>query len=361
MADSRTDLMAGSATNAVPNTDQLDILGAQPLVAETRLARQVEELTPNDRFFIRANFNIPLIDPRTWSLAVSGAVRDPQTLTLADLRQLPARSLAATMECAGNGRSYLPPPTEGNQFRYGAVSAASWTGTSLSEVLSAAGLSPEVVEIAFTGYDKGYEKKAGAELHFERSLPLAQALHPDTMLVWEMNGEPLPPEHGGPVRLLVPGWYGVASVKWVAEIRALTEPFAGYFQTKKYIIPRDDGTITPVQERRPRSLIAEPVENAVLTAGSVTLRGLAWAGNQPVEQVEVSFDGGDTWQVAQLQPVISAYAWRHWSIDWNAAPGSYVLKSRATDARGRVQPAAGEWNLLGYCNNGIQGVPVVVK
>lgn len=355
------DLTAHSTINAVPNTDQLNVLGAQPLVAETRLEEQIEALTSNDRFFIRANFNIPLISPESWRLSIGGAVRNAQTLTLADLQGLPARTLAATMECAGNGRSYLPPPTEGNQFKYGAVSAASWTGASLSQVLDAAGPSPDTVEIKFTGYDQGFEKKVGAEIHFERSLPLEAAQHPDTMLVWEMNGEPLPPEHGGPVRLIVPGWYGVASVKWVTEISALTEPYTGYFQTKKYIIPRDDGIISPVQERRPRSLIVEPAENAELPAGPQTLRGLAWSGNCSVERVEVSFDGGASWQIARLQAPISSYAWQHWSIDWNPAPGAYLLETRATDARGRVQPAEGEWNLLGYCNNGIQQVKVTVK
>jgi len=355
------DHMANSTINAVPNTDQLNLLGAQPLVAETRLEEQVEGLTSNDRFFIRANFNIPLIDPEAWRLTIGGAVQNAQTLSLADLRRMSARTLAATMECAGNGRSYLPPPTEGNQFKYGAVSAAAWTGVALGEVLNAVGLSSETVEIKFTGYDKGFEKKVGAEIHFERSLPLSAALHPDTLLVWEMNGQPLPPEHGGPVRLVVPGWYGVASVKWVTEISALTEPFGGYFQTRKYIIPRDDGTITPVQERRPRSLIVEPSENAVLAGGQQILRGLAWSGNDPVDQVEVSFDGGETWQVADRQVPSSSYAWQHWSISWNATPGAYLLKSRATDARGRVQPAESEWNLLGYCNNGIQQVPVTIS
>jgi len=344
-----------------PSTDQLVVIGNQPLVAEARLAQQVEPLTPNPRFFIRCNFNIPAIRPDEWRLTIGGAVSNPRTMSLADLKKLPSRTISATMECAGNGRSYLPPPTEGNQFGYGAVSAATWTGTPLREVLNAAGVSSDAVEIKFVGCDKGFEKKVGAELNFERSLPLAAALHPDTLLAWDMNGEPLPAEHGGPVRVLVPGWYGVASVKWLAEISAITEPFTGYFQVKKYILPQPDGSITPVQERRPRSLIVEPADQTVQAAGAVEIRGLAWSGHQPIQLVEVSFDGGKSWRMARLQEATSPYVWRHWSITWSAAPGSYTLLTRATDAAGRTQPVEGEWNLLGYCNNGIQKISLTIR
>src|SRR5262249_47388275 len=161
-----------------------------------------------------------------------------------------------------------------------------------------------------------------------------------------------PREHGFPVRLLVPGWYGVASVKWLAEIHALDQPFDGYFQVQRYILPNEDRPPTPLTERGVRAVITDPIDGAALRAGPIEVRGLAWSGNQPVQRVELSFDGGATWQPIELGAPESPYAWQRWRTTWHAGPGRHTLKARATDAAGRGQPDAGGWNYLGYANNG---------
>ncbi len=348
--------------SVVPAHADLIVLATHPYVAETPLARQSEPLTPNARFFIRNHFTVPALDASTWKLSLGGSVRLPRTVTLAELRQLPRRTLSATVECAGNARSFLPPPTEGNQFGYGAVSAASWTGVSLRDVLGPDPFSASTREVLFVGADRGFEKNVGTEIAFERSLPVEVALDPDTMLVYEMNGEPLPAEHGFPVRLLVPGWYGVASVKWLVEIRGLEHPFDGYFQKQRYILPNDGAEPTPLGERRVRAVITSPVDGAVVQPGRIEVRGLAWSGNQPVAKVELSADGGQTWREVNLEPASSPYVWQWWQATWHVdRAGTYVLKARATDVKGRRQPEAAEWNLLGYANNGIQSVSIDVR
>ncbi|HVC33117.1 MAG TPA: sulfite oxidase [Chloroflexota bacterium] len=345
-----------------PAAPDLVVLATKPYVAETPLARQTEALTPNARFFIRNHFEIPALDTTTWKLDIGGAVKRARALTLGDVRALPSRTFGATVECAGNGRSFLPPPTEGNPFGYGAVSAATWTGASLRDVLGPEPFTSATREVLFVGADRGFEKNVGAEISFERSLPVEIALHPDTLLVYEMNGEPLPVEHGAPLRLLVPGWYGVASVKWLTEIRALEQPFGGYFQKQRYVIPNEGAEPTPLGERGVRALMIEPGEGAAVPIGAVEVRGLAWSGNQPVERVELSVDGGQTWRSVDLESGSSRYSWQRWHATWTASrPGTHTLKVRATDVKGRTQPDAARWNLLGYANNGVQSVTVEVR
>jgi DMSO/TMAO reductase YedYZ molybdopterin-dependent catalytic subunit len=342
-------------------TARLVVLSTSPLVAETPIMQQTEKITSNDQFFIRTNFNVPRIGPADWRLKIGGLVSSPIELDLAGLRRLPTRKLTAVMECAGNGRSYLPQPWEGNPFGYGAVSAAAWTGVSLAEVLRPVGVEPAVRELVFVGADGGFEKKVGSEIRFERSLPLDVALHPDTMLVYEMNGAPLPTEHGGPVRLLVPGWYGVASVKWLVEIQAIDHRFAGFFQRQKYILPSGAAEPTPLTERRVRALITSPSSDDRIVAGPLEVRGFAWSGNQPIQRVDLSVDGGATWQPTDLDDADGPYNWQRWSTSWLAQPGQFNLMVRATDTSGRTQPTTPEWNLLGYANNAIQVVPVTVQ
>lgn len=351
-----------NSTSGQPTSPDLVVLATKPYVAETPLARQTEDLTPNSRFFIRNHFEIPVLDASAWKLTIGGTVSQPRTLTLADFRKLPPRTFSATVECAGNGRSFLPPPTEGNPFGYGAVSAASWTGVALRDVLGANPFSPATREVLFVGADQGFEKNVGAEIHFERSLPIEVALHPDTLLVYQMNSEPLPAGHGAPVRLLVPGWYGVASVKWLVEIRGLEQPFEGYFQKQRYVLPNPDAAPTPLSERGVRALITRPASGEIVAAGAIEVSGLTWSGNQPVERVEISADGGQTWRTVDLERATSSYSWQRWHTTWTASrPGTYTLKARATDVKGRTQPESATWNLLGYANNGIQSVDVEVR
>ena len=282
---------------------------------------------------MRSNF--PLPDPPR-GLAIGGLV-EHQSAAL-DLGGFEPKRLVATLECAGNGRSFLEPPVPGEQWDLGAVSTAEWEGVSLKAVLEAAGVRPEAVEVVFEAAD-GYA----------RSLPLETALDADTLLVTMMNGEPLPALHGGPVRVLVPGWYGMAAVKWLTRIDAVGEPFRGHFQAERYVI---DGR--PVREMEVRAIIT--------AAGPGTAAGYAWTGRGTVNRVELSSDGGRTFSEARLGASAGPYGWTAWEAEWRAdGPGEHVLVARAFDSSGRVQPLEQSWNALGYANNQAQPVIVTVS
>jgi DMSO/TMAO reductase YedYZ molybdopterin-dependent catalytic subunit len=335
------------------------LVSRNPLNAETSLADHVGVLTPDSLFYHRNHFPFP--DLSDQAIAITGEVERPLDLHPAHVLSRPSRSLLATMECAGNGRSGLEPPAEGEPWGYGAVSTAEWTGVALRDLLAEAGLKPGVQEILFEGADRGHVPAAGAEIPFARSLPLESALHPDVILAFAMNGEPLSVERGGPLRLIVPGWYGVASVKWLSSIEALREPFQGFYQVERYIMPDGRGGTRPLREMRVRSLIASPIDGAQITPGRTLIRGMAWSGAAPITRVEVSVDAGESWQPAHLASREERYAWRRWEYVWDvSSPGPVTLLSRAFDAAGNGQPDEPEWNRLGYANNAIQHVRVVV-
>jgi DMSO/TMAO reductase YedYZ molybdopterin-dependent catalytic subunit len=347
------------------DTSPLVVVTSDPLNAETRLDAQLGVLTPNPAFYVRDHFAIPRIDPAAWRLTLDGEVARPLALTYDALRALPSRTLLVTLECAGNGRSAMDPPAEGEPFGYGVASTAEWTGVPLRTVLEAAGLRPSAREILFTGADGGPNAEAGGTtMAFERSLPVERALHPDTLLAYAMNGEELPAAHGFPLRVLVPGWYGVAAVKWLVRITALAAPFAGFFQRDRYVMVHHEGgetTTTPLTTIPPRSLLVAPADGARLPQGEQILRGLAWSGAAPVERVEISVDDGRTWRAAEWTSEPAHYAWRAWEYRWEATrPGPATLRSRAFDAAGHIQPASAEWNRLGYANNAIQVVRVTI-
>jgi DMSO/TMAO reductase YedYZ molybdopterin-dependent catalytic subunit len=266
-----------------------------------------------------------------------------------------------TMECAGNGRSGLQPEVQGEPWAYGAVSTAEWTGIPLRDVLDVAGLRQGVREIVFEGADHGYVQAAGADIPFVRSLPVEKALDPDVIIAHAMNGEPLSRAHGGPFRLIVPGWYGVASVKWLARIEATSRPFRGFYQVDRYVMPDGRGGMMLLREMRVRSLIASPTDGSRLAEGRTLVRGMAWSGSGPITRVEVSLDGGDSWKPAHLASREERYAWRRWEYQWEIrGAGGTVLLSRAFDAAGNAQPEQPEWNALGYANNAIHPVRVTV-
>jgi DMSO/TMAO reductase YedYZ molybdopterin-dependent catalytic subunit len=330
------------------------VLTSRPLNAETVLPAQVGVITPNARFYVRNHFDIPELDPATWRLSVSGQVDRPLSLSLAELRRLPSRSLVVTLECAGNGRALLDRPVEGEQWQLGAVSTAEWTGIPLAAVLDRAGIGRGAREIVFRGADRGTPRGQPEALRFERSLPLDDARHPDVVLAYAMNGEPLPAEHGFPLRLVVPGWYGMASVKWLAEIEVADRSFAGYFQVDRYVI--DD---EPLLQIRVRALITEPADGATVPRGDLAIRGLAWSGRAPVTRVDVAL--GDRWSEAQLLDEPLRHAWRRWELTTRVdSAGDLVLRARATDASGDTQPDRPFWNRLGYGNNVVQTVRVEV-
>jgi DMSO/TMAO reductase YedYZ molybdopterin-dependent catalytic subunit len=270
------------------------------------------------------------------------------------------------MECAGNGRAALSPRPLSQPWLVEAVGNAEWTGTPLRALLEEAGVDESASEVAFRGLDRGIE--GGEEQAFERSLPLAEALGEDVLLAYAMNGQPLPPQHGFPLRLVVPGWYGMTSVKWLERITVLDRPFEGYQQARSYRLrqtPDEDGE--PLSRMLPRSLMVPPgvpdfaTRARTLEAGPCAVRGRAWSGFGPVERVEVSADGGATWSDARLGPQPSKWAWRAWDWDWEPRDaGDYELCCRATDSAGNVQPLEPPWNLGGYANNEVHRVPVVV-
>jgi DMSO/TMAO reductase YedYZ molybdopterin-dependent catalytic subunit len=320
--------------------------------------------TPPGMHYLLIHFDVPVIDAGTWRLRIGGAVRRPLEFTLAQLQERPRRTLAVTLECAGNGRTLQTPRAISQPWIHGGIGTAEWTGTPLAPLLEEAGPVPEAVDIVFTGADHGIQ--GGEEQDYARSLAVSEALSPDVLLAYAMNGTPLPPQHGFPVRLVVPGWYGMASVKWLTRIEAVTAPFEGYQQVQSYRFrPGAEDRGEPVTRMRVRSLMVPPgipdffTRDRLVDAGPVLLRGRAWSGRAPIERVQVAVDG--VWSEAVLEAPDGEFAWRGWSFGWQAEPGAHVLMCRAMDALGQVQPLEPEWNHLGMGNNAVQKVPVTVR
>jgi len=324
-------------------------------------------ITPVGLHYLLIHYDIPAVDPETWRLEIDGSVERPLSLSLADLRARPAVTRAVTLECAGNGRARLQPRPLSQPWLSEAVGTAEWTGVPLGPLLEEAGLRDDVVEVLFTGLDRGVE--GGVEQLYERSLPPTEALGADAMLAYDMNGAPLPVQHGFPLRLVIAGWYGMAHVKWLSAITALTEPFDGYQQTVGYRLYAPEGEAgPPVTRMMPRSLTIPPgipdffSRDRILDAGPCLLEGRAWSGWGPIARVELSIDGGRTWDDARLDAEVGERAWRGWSYEWDAStPGSYEISSRATDTAGNVQPLDPAWNLKGYANNAVERIPVTVR
>jgi sulfane dehydrogenase subunit SoxC len=323
------------------------------------------DVTPVGLHYLLIHFDIPALDERTWRLEVGGHVREPLALDLGGLRRRPAVTAPVTMECAGNGRAWLEPRPVSQPWLHEAVGTAEWTGTPLRPLLEEAGPLDSSLEVVFTGADRGVQ--GGVEHDYERSLPLAEALRDEVLLAWAVNGQPLPPQHGFPLRLLVPGWYGMTSVKWLRRITVVTEPFRGYQQTPAYLLQSsEDDPGVPVTRIEPRSLLLPPgipdflSRTRLLPPGPQLLRGRAWSGRAPIARVEVSTDGGAGWRAADLGERRSRWAWVGWSAPWQATPGEYELCSRAVDEAGNSQPLERPWNLGGFANNAVQRVRVVV-
>jgi DMSO/TMAO reductase YedYZ molybdopterin-dependent catalytic subunit len=322
-------------------------------------------VTPAGLHYLLIHYDIPEVDQATWRLEVGGAVRRPMSLSLEDLLARPAVTTPVTLECAGNGRALLDPRPISQPWVTEAVGTAEWTGTPLRALLEEAGLEDGAVEVLFSGLDQGVEGEM--EQRYERSLPLAEAIRPEVLLAHGMNGQPLLPQHGFPLRLVVPGWYGMASVKWLARVTVLDRPFDGYQNSHSYRMRmQEDEDGTPLSRIQPRSLMVPPGIPEFMTrarqvaAGPCDLQGRAWSGSGPVLRVEVSTDGAETWTDADVEEPESPFAWQGWSFPWDATPGRYVLCCRATDAAGRIQPLEPEWNVGGYANNAVQRVEVTV-
>ena len=333
---------------------------AHPLNCETSIPALIGGVVmPNAHFYVRNHFQIPDLDPTAWRLQVGGAVERPLSLSLRDLHNMPSQTMVVTLECAGNGRAMLEPPVAGEKWELGAVSTAEWTGVPLVEVLDRAGVRPAALEVLFRGADGGTVE--GRATRFERSLTVDIARDAEVLLAYAMNGEALPVQHGYPLRVVVPGWYAVTSVKWLTEIELLTEPFHGLYQTDKYHYewPQDGEVVRePVSLQRVRALITEPAADEEVQEGELAIRGVAWSGAAPIARVEVSVGGGP-WLEARLVGDRRRGSWQWWElITHMGRPGAANIRARATDLAGRTQPDRAEWNRLGYGNNAVQQVPV---
>ena len=322
------------------------------------------DLTPTGLHYLLIHFDIPAVDPAGWRLRLDGLVGRPLELSLDDLRARPRRTIPVILECAGNGRARLTPRPLSNPWLLEAIGTAEWTGTPLAALVEEAGVHSDAAELVFTGADRGVQ--GGVEHAYQRSLTLDEARRQEVLLVDEMNGAPLQPQHGFPLRLLVPGWYGMASVKWLRRIEAVAEPFAGYQQATAYHYKEDaDDPGEPVSRIRVRALMAPPgipdyfTRRRLVDAGHVAIRGRAWGGRGSVRRVEVGVDG--RWAEASLDAPLGDWAWRGWSFTWYAEPGEHELSCRATDADGVVQPLDSPWNYQGMGNNSIQTIGVTVR
>jgi sulfane dehydrogenase subunit SoxC len=314
------------------------------------------------------HFDVPAIEDARHELMVDGRVRAPLALNMRDLRSRPAVSMPVVMECAGSGRAHLAPRPVSAPWHDEAVGCAEWTGTPLRPLLEEAGVLDDAVEVLFTGGDRGLDQ--GVEQDYQRSLSVEEALRDDMLLAYAMNGQPIPPSHGFPLRLVVPKWYGMASVKWLRSITAIAEPFEGVQQTVLYRYRQsEDDAGTPVTRKRPRALMAPPGIPEFLSrlrhlrSGPTPIMGRAWAGEGPVRRVEFSADAGRTWADARVGDPLGRYGWSEWTYLWDASePGDYELCVRATDASGHEQPlqAEGVWNQGGYGVNAVQRVAVRV-
>jgi DMSO/TMAO reductase YedYZ molybdopterin-dependent catalytic subunit len=322
------------------------------------------DITPPGLHYLLIHYDIPAIDPTTFELVIDGLVATPLSLDLDAIRSRPRVSAVVTLECAGNGRARLLPRPVSQPWLTEAVGTARWGGTPLADLLQEAGIAEEAVDVVFTGADHGVER--GLEQDYQRALPVAEAMRGDVLLAYEMNGAPLPPQHGAPLRLIVPGWYGMAHVKWLRKITVAAEPFDG-FQMRAYRLrdtPEEPGV--PLTRIEPRALLVPPgfpdfmSRRRVVKSGPVRIEGRAWSGWAPVSMVEVSIDGGDTWEPADLELTQVPDSWARWTWMWQSELGSYVLSCRATDATGRTQPLGQRWSRGGFANNTIQRVPVTV-
>ena len=348
-----------------PDITGLVVHRTRPLNCETSIPALIGGVVmPNARFYVRNHFETPRLDPASWQLEVSGLVERPLRLSLRDLHNMRSGTLVATLECAGNGRSGFDPPAEGEQWQLGAVSTAEWTGVPLAEILGRAGPSPQAREIVFRGADQGNVGEGADPIRFERSLPAADAGHSGSLLAYAMNGEPLPLEHGYPLRLIVPGWYAVASVKWLTEIEVIGSPFTGFFQARRYVYETErDGTVArePVRLQHVRAVITQPSAGQEVPAGNLVVRGVAWSGAAPIDKVEVSIGTGP-WQDARLIGQRHRHSWQWWELLTRIdSPSQTTLRARATDLAGRTQPERPHWNRLGYGGNAVQNVPLLVR
>lgn len=344
------------------------VLSEEPLVLETLLEELTDFITPTKSFYVRNHFPIPKIDKDKWRLRIEGEVEKPFEISFDELLQLESTQIPALLECAGNSRSFLEPKVKGVQWCLGGVGNAEWTGVSLSILLQRAGVKSTAREIILEGADRGKledPKAPRGEITFARSIPIEKAR--DVLLAYKINDVDLPAEHGFPVRAIVPGWYAVASVKWLQRVVVTDKPFNGYYQTLDYAFWKRDGEqarLTALSEMQTKAEIIQPSDGEVVAANSnVGVRGAAWTGNGEITKVELSTDGGKSWNETKLLGQARGHAWRLWEFDWKTPPqpGKATLIARATDSKGETQPLERDPDRGTYMINHLLPVTVEVK
>ncbi len=344
----------GALTQNGTGVGDLVIRNARALDAEAPLHALQAFQTAPEHFFVRSHFGPPTQLPLAWSLNIDGLVQRPVSLSLDEIRRLGGEPRPVTLECAGNGRGvFRLPSTSGVQWEYGAVSTAMWTGVPLSVLLERAGLMAQAGHFWMEALDRA---PAGDVPRFLRSIPRDVALD-DAFIAYDMDGRPIPLLHGGPLRLIVPGWFGMASTKWLTHVHAMPVESDNHFMSHGYRYA--DGTAVTTMVTK--SVIAAPLANQRVRAGVVVMRGQAWSGAADVRSVDVSTDGGHTWQPARLQGSARRGAWRSWEAATELNSGPAVLMARATDSAGVTQPMQATPNSGGYANNSIHRVPVHVE
>jgi DMSO/TMAO reductase YedYZ molybdopterin-dependent catalytic subunit len=346
---------------------ELIIRNSKPLDAESPVSVFEHWRTPNDAFFVRSHFGPPAVGLAPWSIEIGGKANTLARLTLEDLKRLPQVTLPAVLQCSGNGRAFFEPKLPGVPWEKGAVGNAEWTGPRLVDVLKRAGIPSEARHVHLRGGDA---PPSPSTPPFLRSIPLARALDPHTLLATEMNGVPLPVVHGGPVRLVVPGWCGNHWIKWLRELTLSADEAPGFFQQTGYRMPKkpappdallNPSDLVPVTQLNVKSLIARPLTGATLKAGRNRVQGVAWTGEGRVERVDVRVGDGP-WKHAQLLGEHHDGAWRQWSFDWDSTvPGRYTVAVRATDSNGETQPEKTPWNRSGYLWNAIDRIECEVR
>lgn len=358
--------LAQNAAAKIAGKEKLIIRSARPEDLETPVELFNSWITPNDTFYVRHHSYAP--ETTEWKLSIEGEVNKPLSFSLEDLKKLPKATLTVTLECAGNGRAFMEPPVAGIQWEKGAVGTARWGGVKLADVLKAAGLKPTGKFVYLNGADIGIGKMPD----FVRQVPMEKALHPDTILAYEMNGEPLPKLHGAPLRAIIAGWEGAYAVKWLNQITVADKENDGFWVKTAYRFPTkrvapgaavDAKDMAPVSGLVVKSLISAPKDGTtVKTGAAVVVSGFAWAGEANITKVDISLDNGQTWQAAKLGKDQAKYTWRQFSFEWKAAEvGSFLVMARATDDKGRMQPVAATWNPSGYLYNVIDRVRVNVE
>jgi DMSO/TMAO reductase YedYZ molybdopterin-dependent catalytic subunit len=342
----------------------------RPFDAETPVREFTSFLTPNHLFFVRSHFGPPApeaISENTWTLRVGGLVERARDFSLNDLRRMESVTITAVVQCSGNGRAFHRPKVPGVQWERGAVGNAQWTGVRLRDVLAKAGIKARARHVQFQGADRPVV--ASVPL-FIRSIPLEKAMHPDTILAYAMNGQPLPLLHGAPLRVVTPGWMADSCIKWLTDITVRADEAPGYYMQTAYRMPVSavepgasaSGPSAPVEAMVVKSLIASPQEGETVRVGPVAVQGVAWGGEAKVVKVDVSMDEGKSWESARLTGEDQPYAWRQWQFTWQAkAVGTFTILCRATDARGEVQPATSPWNPSGFLWNGWDRITVSVS